>query len=126
MGYMKHHAIVVTTWNERTFNSALAKAQSIGLVVCFGPPLVNGYRTMCVVPDGSKEGWPESDGGDELRTLFKGWLRSQSYGDGSSLMDWCEASFSPDDRKAEIVESQWTSNPLPEAPSAGNEAEGTR
>jgi len=44
----------------------------------------NEYYTFFVPPDGSKEGWPESDAGDKSRSAFMDWCDSQAYEDGSN------------------------------------------
>jgi hypothetical protein len=76
MGYMRHHAIVVTggDWGALNIVSAHAEIQAIGdtyergaLVSPLGPPTTNAYRSFMVGPDGSKEGWTESHIGDALR-----------------------------------------------------------
>lgn len=94
MGYMRHHAIVVTTWDAKKINAARDEAVRLGNVctlVCPSPS--NGYQSFLVVPDGSKEGWPESDKGDGARAAFIGWLSAQDYEDGSSPYDWVEVVY---------------------------------
>lgn len=71
MGYMRHNAIVVTSWKEEAIKEAAAMAEKIGLLVIRqSEEAVNGYRSLLVCPDGSKEGWDESDRGDERREGF--------------------------------------------------------
>lgn len=67
------------------------------------PETTNGYRAFLVPPDGSKEGWDESERGDERRAQFVKWLRSYSYSDGSSPLDWIEVQFGGDDDDANII-----------------------
>ena len=62
MGYMRHDAIVVTSWKREVLDVVAAKARELGLKV-LGPSagVTNGIATFLVCPDGSKEGWEESD-----------------------------------------------------------------
>lgn len=108
MGYMKHNAIIVTSWNQDGIEAAAIKAREIGLTV-IGPcePLVNNYQTILVVPDGSKEGWQESDTGDEHRAAFRKWLGEQVYEDGSSWLEWAEVAFGSDDGTAVVEHHAW-------------------
>lgn len=66
MGYMRHHAIVVTTYTDDHARLALGKALELGMScsdVVASP--VNGYLSFFVAPDGSKEGWARSKEGDD-------------------------------------------------------------
>ena len=56
-----------------------------------------------VAPDGSKEGWAESDAGDRARDLIVQVLKSYSYKDGSSPLKWVEVMFGDDEGRAAIV-----------------------
>jgi hypothetical protein len=100
MGYIKHHAIVLTTWED--IRPIVLKARELGLDV-LGPSFskVNGYATICIPPDGSKEGWTESDEGDRVRYEFKTWLlRSVSY-------EWAEVAYGSDDGAAAVTDAAW-------------------
>ena len=97
MGYMRHHAIVVSSCDDRLIEAAHKEAAAIGLdVTNIVGPVVNGYRSFCVVPDGSKEGWSASDEGDANRAAFIEWCREQAFDDGSSLLEWVEVQFADD------------------------------
>jgi len=110
MGYIKHNAMVVTSWDEKRLTKAHKKAQSMGLAVSATvESKINGYGSFIVVPDGSKEGWADSDAGDGLRAVFRRWLREQCHDDGSSSLEWCEVEYGSDDRSATVVASQWDS-----------------
>ena len=65
-------------------------------------PFVNNYRSFAIVPDGSKEGWPESDEGDEGRDRFIEWLDTQRYDDGSPRQRWVEVQFGDDDEETKV------------------------
>lgn len=109
MGYMRHNAIVVTSWNSDLIEEAAGKARQLDMTV-EGPSLAfrNGFRSMLVAPDGSKEGWVDSNQGDERRAAFRDWLRDQHYDDGSSSLEWVEIAYGNDDCRAEIVADGWT------------------
>ena len=119
MGYIRHNAIVVTTWDEKRMGAAVDKAHEIGLSF-IGPSadVVNGYRTMMVIPDGSKEGWDESEYGDTRRQAFRDWLDTYIHGDGSSPFEWVEIAYGHDDHSAEVVDSHWERNPVIADPEA--------
>ena len=56
-----------------------------------------------VPPDGSKEGWRESEAGDSTRAAFVKWLRSRCYDDGSSSYGWVEVQYADDEGETKIV-----------------------
>lgn len=72
MGYMAHNAIVVTSWKEEHIRDA-----RISAIILF-PDMVseiiishiNGYLSFFIATDGSKEGWEDSNIGDENRARF--------------------------------------------------------
>lgn len=108
MGIIRHKAIVVTSWNAFAIEAAACRARNLGLTV-MGPSgaLINGYRTLLVCPDGSKEGFCDSDKCDERRAEFRAWMNEQRHDDGSSNLEWVEISYGSDDRKAEIKATAW-------------------
>lgn len=90
---------------------------------------INGDWTFIVGPDGSKEGWPESDQGDRDRETFKTWLRDQSFEDDSSPYNWVEVRYGSELKghglnPAEITDSRWMKHPESEhAPIEADEGE---
>lgn len=91
MGYMVHHAIVVTGMKRSEWMSpewlcaedahafaleAAARNGGACEVTPLTPESTNGYRSFMVAPDGSKEGWATSAEGDETRREIIEWLRS--------------------------------------------------
>ena len=85
-----------------------AKAEELGMVVsAVAKSRVNGYSSILVAPDGSKEGWEDSAAGDAKRAALRAWLNSQKYEDGSSSMEWCEVSYGSDDQIAKVVTHGW-------------------
>lgn len=108
MGYMRHDAIVVTSWKSEAIEAAAAKARECGLEV-LGPSGVttNGIRTLLVCPDGSNEVWSESDAFDAKRATYLEYLNGVRYEDNSSCLSWVALSYSSDDRKAKITAHTW-------------------
>jgi hypothetical protein len=98
MGYMRHHAIIVTSSDDRLLNAAHAESIRLGAavsgVIC-SP--INGYRSFLIAPDGSKEGWSQSDEGDTQRAAWIAWADDQRYSDGTSSLDWVEIQFADDE-----------------------------
>ena len=80
MGYMKHNAIVVTSWNEDHIQKAHELASSIFPQVSdITPETMNRYRSFFIPPDGSKEGWKDSDVGDDRREQFMRALSTEQF-----------------------------------------------
>ncbi|AIK69270.1 hypothetical protein PBI_MINERVA_61 [Mycobacterium phage Minerva] len=104
MGYMRHHAIVVTSWDQKLLAEAHAKAVELGACVS---PLVDGrinmYQSFLVAPDGSKEGWDTSDEGDAQREALVEWLDAQCYDDDSTCLSWVEVQFGDEELHTCIV-----------------------
>lgn len=73
MGTIQHHAIIVTGFNDTNMAKARRKAlkifypEDVSEIVGNG---MNGYASFFVGPDGSKEGWDDSNTGDERRQKF--------------------------------------------------------
>ena len=109
MGYMRHHAIVVTGMLEThgamlSIHAAWDRAAEIfPHISSVVESEINGYGSFFVPPDGSKEGWAESGEGDERRTVFIEWLRSTTYEDGSSPLKWVEIQYGDDERETIVT-----------------------
>jgi hypothetical protein len=103
MRHIRNHTIVVTGTYKDFIDRAHAEASNaFGWVSSISPETVNGSRSFFVPPDGSKEGWDESNEGDSRRARFKAWLRSLEYEDGSSPLSWVEVYFGGDDMEAVV------------------------
>ena len=103
MGYMRHHAIIVTSYDKH-IKEARERAEEIfgiGIEIIYSQ--MNGYGSFFIPPDGSKEGWNESDEGDVRRKDFIKWLKSQKYSDGSSSIDWVEIQYGDDEGETKII-----------------------
>lgn len=96
MGYPRHNAVIavvpryvasrmfpdVPVPDVEGFRESLPQ-QWRPLVVGPIPSVINGYVTYVFAPDGSNEGWPDSDDGDRYRHRFAE-LFSFTFPDGSS------------------------------------------
>ena len=102
MGYLRRHAIVVTGDDYKESKDILAahaKATEIfpGVSpIC--PPQVNGERSFFIPPDGSKEGWGNSDAGDERRNSFVAWMRSFN-----GCVHWVEVCYAEDEPNTRVT-----------------------
>ena len=93
MGTIIHHAIVVTGGKEMLIEAAMT-AQNMGFTVLGpGPSLINGYCSMLVCPDGSKEYWPSSDVFDKKRAEFCKWLEALRDNNSKREPEWIEIAF---------------------------------
>lgn len=96
MGVENNNAVIATTWNReevkriRQWVEELTNMKSLFL---FGEEEINGKTTVVMVPDGSKEGWVESDAGDALRDRFIAELEKANYDDGSNPWKFVEVGF---------------------------------
>ena len=104
MGYIKHTAIVLTSWSSDHMTLAIDKAKALELEV--SEPVmsrVSGYRTVMIAPHGSKGGWTDQEEGDKAREEFIAWIKS-----GKLYIDWFAADYGEDHGEAEIIDSSWT------------------
>lgn len=116
MGHVCHNAIVVTSFQDETIKAARAKAVELG---CPATEIVrsnvNAYYTFLIAPDGSKEGWADSEEGDRRRSEFRDWTRSVRYEDDSSPLEWVEVSYGSDEWGCDIpmavVAHEWSDRP---------------
>lgn len=107
MGTQIHHAIIITSFNKVLVEECAGAAN---YVFGFKPEIqqaqVNDYYSIFIGPDGSKEGWEDSDAGDKRRQEFKEWLDKKKYEDGSSSLEWVELAYGNDLEKEEVIDSQ--------------------
>ena len=106
MGYIKHHAIIVTSYDKKYIKKAYLKAQKIcgaKRVSKIVESPINIWFTFLVGPDGSKEGWLHSNIGDEQRTEFINYINSQAYEDKSNSLSYAELFYGEDDGHARIT-----------------------
>lgn len=98
MGYVRHQAIVVTSWDADLLKRAHLKAVDLGLrVTNVIPSEVNQYQSFMVGPDGSKSGWDVDGEGDLKRHAWRCWANEQRHEDGSSSLYWVEIDYGGDE-----------------------------
>jgi hypothetical protein len=110
MGTIRHNAIVITASAQRDLVSLQQKCTELGVLHCTQPNEgINGYRSLLVCPDGSKEGWPASDEGNNRRDLLAAWLKLQG------TYEWAEVWYGEHgsgDLGAGVVRNQWSTEDL--------------
>lgn len=104
MGYIKHYAIIVQGFDiieahteiKNILIETFEDGRASDMVSNIVPNFINGSSSFFIGPDGSKEGWKESNLGDLARERIVGYLR------GTNL-DFVEVVFGGDDNLAEII-----------------------
>jgi hypothetical protein len=99
MGYVQHDTVIVTTDESQApdldaFRASIPE-RFRRLVIGPIPSVVNAYVTCVFLPDGSKEGWVDSDTGDDIRARFVA-LFGQRFSDGSSWHDVVHVTYGGD------------------------------
>lgn len=108
MGYYKHHAILVTGETRymvqaheevlRLYNRVmhLESVAPVNMISDRYKSPVGDFESFAIFPDGSKEGWDDSDHGDEFRKQVVDALRSM-------LVDWIEVSYGGDYNHGTVI-----------------------
>ncbi len=100
MGYMVHHAIIVTSEFRDKIMEAHVYAQTVFIEVSMIiRGTANNSCSFFIPPDGSKEGWNESDDGDNRREKFMAYLRAKEG------LSWVEVQFGDDDGHNHVIRS---------------------
>ncbi len=121
MGLIQHNAVIATTWDAKKL--AAVQLWISGLDPKWAAQFVtagvvaNDGGTVAMLPDGSKEGWGDSDEGDRLRERFIERLKEDDYDDGSSPWDVVDISFGECGTRIEYT------NCLPDIEDEGEEAD---
>ena len=104
MGYIRHHAIAVTSFNNGLIKKAHEKAIEIfqNRTSNILDSNIKGFKSFFIAPDGSKEGWVESNIGDVERKMFIDWIKEYDYSDGSNDISFCEFFYGDDYRESAI------------------------
>jgi hypothetical protein len=106
MGYIRHHSIVITSTDEDKLQEVYNKAIDLfkkGQVTNIIGPVINGYYSFFIGPDGSKEGWEDSDIGDKNREEIKKIINNYVYEDGSNFINYCEFFYGDDNKESNII-----------------------
>ena len=107
MGIIHHHAMIITGHGRHPrLADARQFAVSLGMLVSeIGESSINDYAHFAVFPDGSKEGWEESEVGDQHRSSLRQWMASQPE---PWRLRWAEVSFG--ELGPTLAVDEWTSN----------------
>lgn len=120
MGRIRHDAIVVTGWRDEDIEAAHGVARTL----CADSPIevteitaaaVNGQRSFMLAPDGSKEGWEDSDKGDEARKAFLSWIDADY---NPHFIEWVAVNFGGDE-----PDLLWVQGPHDDKPRRAREGE---
>jgi hypothetical protein len=111
MGYMRHHAIIVsgTDCQDTTVEQARTVAVEIWgdrasrQITPILDARINGYKSFAILTDGSKEGWDDSNEADVMRDAFVAWMESKRYGDRSSPLAWVEVQYDDDEGVTKVT-----------------------
>ncbi len=104
MGHVVHHAIIITTFDEKRATRLHALAKETGAAVSeIITSNINDERTFLVSPDGSKMGWEEWERGNERRAVIVGALAKED-----NHCEWVEVAYGHDYERAEVTRSAWT------------------
>jgi hypothetical protein len=107
MGYIRHTAIVVTSWNDAHIKEAHKEADRLGLNPSLVlPSKINGFRTILIPPTGSKIGWTDANEGEKAMDDFCGWLRSSEM-----YFEWARVDYGDDDHDAAVTDHPWKDSP---------------
>lgn len=100
MGYIRHNAIIVTSWDSKRLSRAIAKADELRLIhtEAMDSP-INGYSSFMIVPDGSKEGWDSSNTGEAARAAWIKWAK-----ESEEPIDWVHISYGGDEPQYTHIE----------------------
>jgi len=99
MGYIRHHAIVVTSFDDKISTVWLKAKEMFGYLVSdVIESECNGYASFFIAPDGSKEGWDRSIEHDKLRDQFIAYLKKIDL-----VVDWVEVQYGDDDHHTMVV-----------------------
>ncbi|MDA8119998.1 MAG: hypothetical protein M0Z85_08130 [Gammaproteobacteria bacterium] len=106
MGYYVHHAIVVTCRDHARQMLIEAHERAVAIFGEMVSPIVPSpigmMSSFFVAPDGSKEGWSESDEYDAKRETFANFLDAFAYEDGSNEIEYAEIFYGTEDGTAGV------------------------
>ena len=89
MGTIHHHVVIATTWDKERFEKTIKwlRKEQPDFPHTTLESNINGYQTIFVGPDGSKEGWASSDEADKFRDKFINYIQRQRF------WDWVEVGY---------------------------------
>lgn len=101
MGYFRHDAIIVQGEDRNGIEIAHEHAVNVFALTTvkvteITPAVINASRAFLIAPDGSKEGWTESDEGDRTREVYLEFLEQDER---VQLLDWVRVNFGGDEKE---------------------------
>jgi hypothetical protein len=105
MGYIVHHSIIVSAWEDKRLRETWRKAKEIFAdtehhISNITPQAINGERSYFIAPDGSKKGWDDSYKGFEARKQFIEYLKSLELSPA-----WVLLQFHDDENDSHVIDS---------------------
>lgn len=98
MGSFIHHAIIVTSQNQKAIEEAHHRAHFIFGSVSPLMRSMNDYSTFLIPPDGCKEGKEASEVGDIRRDTFVDWLIDKNMD-----IEWIEVEYGDSNPKGNQI-----------------------
>ena len=96
MGVINHNAIIAITWSDEEVHKVISWLNRLDKNFNQIFNINNnkfGGTTIFMAPDGSEEGWKDSNEADKLRDEFVALLESSKYEDGSNPWRYVEVSY---------------------------------
>lgn len=115
MSYIRHHALLVSSWSIRAlreahhyavglFEPSITSPELIAQVSDIALSGINEYQHFVVFPDGSNEDREHSLKGDGARDVFVQYLESTRDTDGyGGLLSWVEVQYGDDNFETQVV-----------------------
>lgn len=111
MGYIRHHALIVTSCfegvMEETHNQAIEIAKKHKKEHLVSPIInsrMNSYETFMIIPDGSKEGWEDSETGNDIRSKLISYMKNRAEQDDCYFMPgWVLVQYGDEEGMTKIV-----------------------
>lgn len=102
MGYIKHEALIVISYSEEVLSeihlaATVIYADKAHLISPIIDSRMNGYHSFFIAPDGSKEGWTDSNASNAARNLVVSYIEKQNN------TDYCEVMFGGDDPHIQAI-----------------------
>lgn len=107
MGHIRHHGIIVTSYDSRRLSMAWGVAvylfEDVAPISDIHESPINGYNSFCIFPDGAKESADESEAGDLAREKMIAWIDKHNSEAGGHFIDYAEIQYGDDNREAKLL-----------------------
>jgi len=109
MGHITHTVIVVTSWDREAIKGLREVCRLNDTnVSLLEKSAQNNCWTFMVLPHGSKSGWTGAREADKQREFLKALLITYRRAGKKSPFEWFECAYGHDDKRAVVVDSEWT------------------